>query len=150
MSSSVYATFALELHARRWQTALALAAVGLCMLVPWCLTEMTFVFRLVLSVSAALLSLGGAWSAAWLPLRHRIVRMTCNSAEEWWLEDAAGRLLRARLHPRTRFFRRFIWLRFDSRHSLLLGPGDLAPEQFRRLQVLLRRQRVATIHQCVA
>lgn len=150
MSSSVSATFGLELHACRWQWALAVAVVCACALVPWCLHDVPFWVQLAASLLGAGVSGTGIACVGWWPMHTAIVRIAHASNDDWCLEDGTGRALHTRLHPQTRFFRQFIWLRFASRHSFLLGPGDLAPDQFRRLQVFLRRHSLAPARERVA
>ena len=141
MSSSVSATFSLELHARRWQTALAGAAVGVCAVVPWCLHDVPLWLQSAGSACGAIASTIGCACAGWLSRGTKVLRLARVTMEDWHLEDSAGGSMHTRLHPQTRFFRRFVWLQFESRHRLLLGPGDVAPHEFRRLQVLLRQHR---------
>lgn len=149
MSSSVSATLGLELHACRWQVALTLAALCACALVPWSLQGMSSSARLAASVLGMIVCGWGFVRRGWWPTRASIGRIV-GSAEEWCLKDRSGRALHTRLHGGTRFFRHFIWLRFASQHCLLLGPGDLPPDQFRRLQVMLRMQSRARVREHVA
>ncbi|MET0986231.1 MAG: hypothetical protein ABW034_12580 [Steroidobacteraceae bacterium] len=141
MSSSVSATFSLELHARRWQSALAGAAVAACALVPWCLQDVPFWLQCAASASGAIASYIGFVCAGWLTNGTTVVRLARVTMDDWHLEDNAGRSMHTRLQPQTRFFRLFVWLQFESRHRVLLGPGDVAPHDFRRLQVILRQHR---------
>lgn len=147
MSSSVSATFSLELPARRWQTASAAAALCICALVPFALRSLPVWGQCAASLLAVSVGVSGLVRAGWLPTRRTVERVARSAMNEWRLEDSRGCVWHTQLQPGTRFFRHFLWLQFESGHRLLLGPQDLTDDDFRRLQVLLRH---APLHERVA
>jgi hypothetical protein len=144
MSSSVCAILRLDLRQRRWELWAAGAAVFACALVPWLIRDVGVSWQFMGSAAASAVTLVGCRRAGWLPGPLRITGLHRSNLPGWQVQCADGRIFDTELHPDCRVFRAFIWLRFHSRHTLLLGPGDLASEQWRRLRVVLRQQSSST------
>lgn len=145
MSSTVYAPFSLELPRLRWQLALAIASVGACALVPWLMYALPVAARAAFSAAGLTTSLIGLRRAGWLPPAQCLAW----TGGEWRVTHRAGRLPIRALEVEARCFRHFIWLRLGV-YALLIGPGDLDTEPFRRLQVVLRRPAPASLREHVA
>jgi RNA polymerase sigma-70 factor (ECF subfamily) len=137
MSSTVSATLRLELHQLRWQFALAMVAMGICAIVPWLLPIESIGAQVSGSLVGGAVSLFGTRRAGWLS--RDVARIVVLDSTGWSLRDGAGRILSDALHADARCFRHFVWLRFAAREVALIGPGDLAPEAYRRVQICLRR-----------
>lgn len=150
MSSSVCATLILDIGRRRWETGAAIAAVLACAVSPWLVREWAFGGQLAFSGVATGAAIVGVMQAGWLRSHRRIARVVCANAEEWHLLGADGTEVITLLHAQTRFFRHFLWLRFESRHCILLGPGDLGSDRFRQLQARVRRRPQPAVHERVA
>lgn len=97
--------------------------------------------------------LGGCYLAGWLGGAAALRSVTWRSDGSWVLCDARRRNFDAVLHAASRMSPHAIWLRWDlmpgtppaagtrRTRTLLLCPGDLPPDDFRRLLVRLRVDR---------
>lgn len=150
MSSSVSAIFNLEHRLPRWQWAMACGSVAACAVVPWLLRDWPWLLQCFASVGTAAMCLVGAQRAGWLGGGRRLIRIIQTGSGDWYLKDANGYSSVTRLHATARYFRHFLWLRFESGTALLLGPGDLESDLFRRLQARLREPRVPENRERVA
>ena len=150
MSLSVSAIFNLEHRLQRWQLLMVAVSVLACAVVPWFLRGWPLLLQGFASIGTVSMCLAGARRAGWLGGGRRLVRMTLTSNGDWHLNCANGYSGVTRLHADARYFRYFLWLRFESGTVLLLGPGDLEPDLFRRLQARLREPRIAEVRERVA
>jgi hypothetical protein len=150
MSSSVSAIFNLERRLPRWQWVMACASVLACAVVPWLLRGWPLLLQCFASVGSAAMCLVGARRAGWLGGDRRLIRIIQAGSGEWHLNYANGYSSVTRLHASARYFRYFMWLRFESGTALLLGPGDLDADPFRRLQARLREPHAPEVRERVA
>jgi hypothetical protein len=134
----------LDLRRQRWQQAIAWLALCTCAAAPGLLGALAIGPRLAIAIIATAVCAMGLRRARWWPGHVRFVRLRRSDANHWLLTgaDSAARLERE-LHPSSRYFRHFVWLRFVDGPALIIGPGDLAADQFRRLQVVLRHPPLA-------
>lgn len=148
MSSTVSAPFKLELRRLRWQLAMTAGAILAVTVAPWVLQDVPAALQWGTSAAGLLVVVVGLYRAGWLQWQPQY-RLVCDSTGEWQVADWEGTAVTS-LHRDTRCFRHFIWLRLIASRSILIGPGDLDPENFRQLQVTLRRFSAAPSSERVA
>lgn len=151
MSSTAFSVLQLDIPRLRWQHAMACAALCACAGAPWLLTEQAMEIRLALASIATAICAAGLRHARWWPSGARIVAIGRQGPTRWQLtSNEPAEPLQRELHGSSRCFRQFIWLRFAGGPSLFIGPGDVDPDQFRRLQVALRYPGIAPVSERVA
>jgi hypothetical protein len=129
----------IDVRQRRWELRIVAAALLTCAFVPWTLRALSLPAQFAVAGGAIALALWGFMRVGWVHTRARLVQVAHTAANEWHLQRWDGGISKtATLHPHTRVFRCWLWLRFASGHSLLLGPGDIAEDEFRRLRVAVR------------
>ena len=140
MSSPDFPTLHLDVSARRVEPALALAVLTISLLATFLLFRQSFA-TFAMAALCGTLTVGGAFRLfGWLGGARRLTRIVCQSDGHWVLSDAGGRRSECELKPSSRITAQALWLEWTSRAGppLLLLPGDVPREDFRRLVVRLR------------
>src|SRR5262249_5437561 len=136
----------LDVEHRRWELALTAITVASLAAAPlYAATRLTgFVALWPLAVACALLVGGGGWvalrRAGWLPGADRLVSVSLSADGTWTVTDSSGRKNEVILNTASRVTGGFVYLLLEctKRRHLLLGPGDVAAVDLRRLGVRLR------------
>jgi hypothetical protein len=139
MSSPGFPTLNLDVSGRRAERTLAIAIV-----IAACAALSALDQPFVLVASAMLCTMlaiaVGFRSIGWMGGSERITRIACQPDGHWLLSDARGRVSDCVLSGASRVTPAAIWLLWAGRSNrpLLLLPGDLPADDFRRLVVCLR------------
>lgn len=136
----------LDVERRRWDLGISSVALASLAAAPAVAATRFAGFAALLPFELAFVLLGlvGGWfalrSAGWLPGDARIVRLSLSADGVWTVTDRLGRENEVILNTASRVSGGFVYLLLggERRRHLLLGPGDVAPTDLRRLSVRLR------------
>ena len=139
MSSPGFPTLNLDVSGRRAERTL-----GIAILIAACAALSVLDQPLVLIASGMLCTTlaiaGGFRLIGWMGGAGRITRIACQPDGHWLLSDGRGQVSDCVLSGASRVTPAAIWLLWAGRSNrpLLLLPGDIPAEDFRRLVVCLR------------
>lgn len=131
-----------DLSNRRWEVRVVCACLGVALVIPWFYFLPSVIVCVSLSCSLAAVVYLGFRLSRWFG-RDRIGRIACTTEGAWVLATHHGSCTETQLSSATRIYRHWHWLVFASGHTILVGPGDLAADQQRRLRIMLRRYTTA-------
>jgi hypothetical protein len=133
----------IDVRERRAERRVAVTVISLGAMPPWLLLDSVQWLGLVAGLLSVLTMAAGFHWAGWLAGSRRIERVVWSADGFWMLIDAAGRNREAWLAADSRVGARCAWLRWrvPGVNSMLLMPGDVPPDQLRRLSVRLRIDR---------
>jgi hypothetical protein len=139
MSSSVLPTLNIDVSHRRGDRTLVAAAL-LCAIAAMVLWQEVGANGAISSL-CVVAGIGAAFrSLGWLGGRFRISRVVVQGDGQWLLCDRDGRTTERTLAGSSRVTSRLIWLQWQGMplRPILLVPGDIPADDFRRLVVRLR------------
>jgi hypothetical protein len=136
----------LDVEHRRWDVGIAAVALASLAAAPvFAATRLPgFTALWPLAVAFAALFGWGGWvalaQAGWLPGSERLVSVSLSADGIWTVTDSSGRKNEVVLNTASRVAGGFVYLLLEctKRRHLLLGPGDAASADLRRLGVRLR------------
>jgi hypothetical protein len=139
MSSTAFPTLTIDVSARRAERILVCVVLVLVLLA---LSRLQVDgARLAITISSALISIVGGFALlGWLGGKRRLTRIACQTDGRWALCDATGRTIERELASTSRVMSHALWLRWRGTRApaLMLLPGDIPADDFRRLVVRLR------------
>jgi hypothetical protein len=136
----------LDVGHRRWDLGIAVTALASLAVAPAFAATRFAGFAALWPLEAAFVLLG-LWSgglalrrAGWLPGGARVMGLSLSADGVWTVTDRSGRENEVVLNTASRVSGGFVYLLLEDtrHHRLLLGPGDVAAVDLRRLSVRLR------------
>jgi hypothetical protein len=139
MSSPGLPTLTIDVAARRGEHRVVYASLALVSFAFW-QWDLPLLILAGVAASGLIVMVAGYRALGWLNGGARLARIVCQADGGWVLYEATGRAMPARLSPQCRISPHALWLRWDARgrRPLLLLPGDVPDDDFRRLLVRLR------------
>jgi len=141
---SSHASLSLEIeYSTRSQRAVVAMVAAIVLMVPWWLTQLSFLTIAVLVGMAATIAAASFWRMGWLGGKRALRAAVWAADGDWRIVDRSQASWTATLLPASRVLGSMIWLRFMSERgprALLLVGSDLAPDVSRQLIVRLRLQ----------